>query len=238
MRFLDRFRASRIGSDRLLERQFLVPTPEAEEGPRSREVLQEAREFSFVLVQDEDGLPVLPAFTSEDALLRWIPTGSAYVGLEGKNLLDLLARSDWDRIVVDGADPGAFAITRSAAQELLGAMPYLVPAGPPLRIGEPAEAPPDGFVRELRCACERERAVAEAFVYQFEAVDRDEPPHLAVGLRLDAGVDEAEVGRIARSIGDAIDPQSWGYEFVDFHVLDGDMFDTVRSATVPVFNRV
>lgn len=190
-----------------------------------------------MLVYDEDRLPVLPTFTSEGALLRWNPEGSRYVGLQGKALLEMLAGSDWDRIVVDPAGPDAFAITRSAARELLGAVPFSVPAGSTLAIGQPAQAPPDGFVSDLRRACEGEPAVAEAFLYQLGVLDRDEPPHLTIGLRLDARVDEGDGGRIAESIGRAIEPRSWGYEFVDFQLLDGDMLDTVRSTATAIFRR-
>jgi SseB protein N-terminal domain/SseB protein C-terminal domain len=237
MGFLDRLRRVGPRPDDLFERVLLVPTPDTGEEPRGPEVLAEDREIAFVLVHDEDGLPVLPAFTSEDALLRWNPGGSRYVGLQGKALVEILAGSDWDRIVVDTAGPEAFAITRSAARELLGAVPFSVPAGSTLAIGQPAQAPPDGFVSDLRRACEDEAAVAEAFLYQLGVLERDELPHLTIGLRLDAGVDEEEAERIAQAIGHAADPQSWGYEFVDFQLLEGDMLDTVRSAATTIFRR-
>lgn len=237
MGFLDRVRKSSAHPDDLLERILLVPTPDTGQEPRGLEVLEEDREISFVLLHDEEGLPVLPAFTSEDALLRWDPAGSRYVGLQGKALVEMLAGSDWDRIVVDTAGPKAVAITRSAARELLGAVSHSVPAGSTLLIGQPAQAPPDGFVSDLRRACEGEAAVAEAFLYQVGVLERDELPHLTIGLRLDAGVDEAEAGRIAQSIGRAADPQSWGYEFVDFQLLEGEMLDTVRSAATTIFRR-
>ena len=216
---------------------LLVPTPDTGEEPRGFEVLDESQEISFVFVHDQDGLPVLPAFTSEDSLLRWKPEGSPYIGLQGKVLVKLLADSDWDRIVVDTADPRPFAITRAAARELLGAIRYTVAAGSTILIGQPAQSPPDGLVSALQRACEREPAVAEAFLYQLGILERDEMPHLTIGLRLDAGVDAESAEGLAQRIGDAIDPSSWGYEFVDFQPLEGDMLDTVRSATTAIFQR-
>ena len=82
-------------------------------------VLDEDLEASLVLVTDYDGLAVLPAFTSEAALLRWKPEGGPYLGLEGRFVIEVLARSDWDRLVVDTESPNAFAITRAQALTLL-----------------------------------------------------------------------------------------------------------------------
>lgn len=190
-----------------------------------------------MLLQDEDGRAVLPAFTSESALRRWSPEGSRYIGLQGQALVEMLAGSDWDRIVVDLADPEPVAITRSAAMEPVGTVAYSAPAGSTFVIGQPAQAPPDGLVSNVRRACFGEAAVDEAFLYQFGVLERDELPHLTIGVRLHAEVDQAEKGRIAQSIGRAADPPSWGYEFVDFQFLEGEMLDTVRSEATAIFRR-
>lgn len=215
---------------------LLVPTPETGKPPESG-VLEEDREVSVTFLQDEDGRAVLPAFTSESALRRWNPEGSRYVGLQGQALVEMLAGSDWDRIVVDLADPEPVAITRSAAMELVGTVAYSAPAGSTFVIGQPAQAPPDGLVSNVRRACYGEAAVDEAFLYQLGVVERDEPPHLTIGVRLHEEVDQAEKGRIAQLIGRAADPPSWGYEFVDCQFLEGEMLDTVRSGTTAIFRR-
>jgi SseB protein N-terminal domain len=74
MGFLDRFRGSR-GPDEILERQLLVPTAETWREPGSW-VLDEDTDVPFVVMADHEGRPVLPAFTSEAALVRWMPHGS------------------------------------------------------------------------------------------------------------------------------------------------------------------
>lgn len=96
---------------------LLVPTSNTQELKGWR-VLPEDQDIPLLLVKDEDGNDVLPAFSSEAALLRWKPAGSAYVGLEGHILIELLARSSWDRIVIDGADPEELVITKSDALRL------------------------------------------------------------------------------------------------------------------------
>lgn len=118
--FLSRLRRPGTGGPEILDRSLLVLTPDIGEELRGPEILEEALEIDVVLVTDYDGLSVLPAFTSEAALLRWRPHGSRYIAVQGKVVVDLLARNDWDRIVVDTGSPGAFAITRSDAVRLLG----------------------------------------------------------------------------------------------------------------------
>ena len=190
-----------------------------------------------MLVLDDDGRPVLPAFTSEGALTRWKPQGSACVALQGKVLVEMLARSDWDRMVIDGADRDAIAITRSAVRRLIGMIAYSMPAGSTSRIGQPAQEPPEGLVDALRSACQRELVIAEAYLYQFQIVERDEPPQLTVGLQLQPSVAEGEYQRLAESINADVNPQRWGYESLDYQLLEGDLLDTVRSSEPVILDR-
>lgn len=234
MGFLDRFRGAKPAPDEVLRQELLVPVPDA--GQRGPEMLEEDREISFLVVEDEFGL-VLPAFTSEKALARWKPQGSAYVALQGKVLVEMLAESEWHRMVIDGADPAAFAITRSAALRLLGSTSNSVPAGSTFRIGQPAQRPPDGLVDVLRSACEREPTVEEAYLYQFQIVERDESPYMTVGLRLHPLVEEPEAGRIAQSIGGKVEPHEWGYEFLEIQLLDDQLLDAARSNGVVILRR-
>lgn len=165
------------------------------------------------------------------------PQGSAYVALPGRALVEMLAGSDWDRMVVDGADPTAFALTRSDAGRLVGAAVLSVGAGSAYRIGQPAQPPPDGLVEGLRSACEREPEVLEAYLYQFQIVERDEPPHLALGVRLSPSVGEPEVRRVAQSIVGLVEPARWGYEFLDFHPLDGELLEAARANGTALLQR-
>ena len=68
------------------------------------------------------------------------------MALEGKVLVELLAGSDCDRMVIDGAGPEPRAITRSAARKLIGAASYSIPGGSTFLIGQPAQTPPEGLV--------------------------------------------------------------------------------------------
>ena len=238
MGFLDRLK--RDSRARLQDgdgRVLLVPTPDTGQEPRGPRVLAETEEVSFIVVQDEDGRSVLPVFTSEEAFLRWKPEGSSYVGLPERVLVEILAGSDWHRMVVDGADEDALVITREAARELIGAAHYVVPGGSVLLIGQPAQAPPAGLIDAVRAACERRPAVAEGYLYQMAIVDRDEVPHLAIGLRLDSSLDDEAVRTLVDAVGSEVQPRLWGLDFIDFQVLDDDMLAEVQSSGPPVFRR-
>lgn len=232
MGFLDRFRSSGPSRDDVLERPLLAPTPYLQHAPG--DVTRE-EELSFIVVHDDEGLPVVPAFTSEEALARWKPEGSPYVTLDGKVLVEILAESDWNRMVIDGADTGALGITRADARRMVRITSLSLPAGS-IRIGHPAKPPPDGLVQALLRACERESAVSEAYLYHFQHVELDERPHLAIGLELGPSVDEPDVHRIARSITELVELERWGYEFIDIHFLEGDLLEMVRANGPPVFS--
>jgi hypothetical protein len=237
MGFLDRFRSHEPTPEEILEGELLVLTPHLEGEPGVFEVLGEAREISVVAVVDDEGLQVLPAFTSEATLARWRPEGSPYVALPAEVLVQVLANSEWDRMVVDGQEKHAFAITRSAARRLVGVTDRSVRAGSSFRIGLPAKAPPEGLVDALRVACEREPAVGEAYLYQFQIVEEDEPPYLALGVRLHPPGEAEEAARVARAITDQVNPPAWGYEFLEVHPLDGELLDAARSNGVALLQR-
>ena len=115
----DRLRRSTGVPADLLERELLLLVPDSGEEPIGAQTLTEDRTFSVVSVTDYEGRKVLPAFTTEEALLRWRPEGSRYIGSPGKTVVEILARGDWDRMVVDTESPTAFAMTPLEAAELL-----------------------------------------------------------------------------------------------------------------------
>lgn len=234
MGFLDRFRQSSAATKRVMEQFLLVPRPDAGQESGFR-VTEDGEELSFLVLADDQGLLVLPAFTSEQALARWKPEGSHYVALRGKVLVELLAGSEWDRMVVDGADVTAFAITRSDARRLAGVTHRWVPAESSVRIGHPAKPPPNELVEALLRACEHERLVLEAYLYQFQVVGVDESPYLTIGLRLRPSADTTDTDRVSRSITKQIEPARGGYEFVDLHILDEDLLDMVQANGPPIY---
>jgi hypothetical protein len=104
-------------------------------------------------------------------------------------------------------------------------------------IGQPATPPPEGLTEALVRACAREPLVEAAYLFQMAIVESEEDPHLAVGLELDVPVEAPETSRIVQAIGDAIQPEQWGYEFLDFHLLSDEMLESVSSDAPPVYRR-
>ena len=98
-----------------LSEPLLVLTPPVGDMPTRLGQVEQPSTIDVVLVTDQEGHVVLPAFTSEATLLRWRPEGSHYAQVGGNVLLSLLAHSDWSRIVVDPGSSEAFEVSRGEA---------------------------------------------------------------------------------------------------------------------------
>jgi hypothetical protein len=234
--FLDRFRAAERPPEDFLEREFLIPIPEPPPGlPQGPQILQEDLNIELRLVKDSEGRVVLPAFTSEQRLSNWLREGSPYIAVGGRLLLEVFLSNDWYRIIVDTGDRHVFAIERPQARHMLGLPQF--PRGSRVAVGE-LDVEPE-FRHAVRTACEGEPAVVEAYVYGFALVEGDEKPrpNLTVGLLLQPGVPGARARETFTRLGDAVDPQSHGYAFIDFHALDGEVLEIVRATLPPVFQR-
>jgi hypothetical protein len=86
-------------------------------------VLSQDTAVDLLIVNDDDGRPVLPAFTTEKALNRWAAPGAPFLILPARTVMDLLASDDtpWDRLVVDTNGPGTFTVSAAEARQLLNA---------------------------------------------------------------------------------------------------------------------
>ena len=195
--------------------------------------LEPDEDVAVVVVEDGEGRMVLPAFTSDEELARWKPQGSPYIALPGLAVIEMLAASEWDRIVIDGAGMDPIGMTRTAARELVGETGHSVAPGSTYLIGQPAIAPPRGLIEELREICARPE-IAEAWLYQFQIVDDDEPPYLALGVLPAQTADEMGVEALVRSIGQQLRPRAWGYEFIELHPLADDLLDSARANGIPI----
>ncbi len=218
----------------LFDTQLLLATADTglEAGERVRD---EELSVGVRSIRDESGRPVLPAFTSEKALLRWLPEGSRYVVLRGRDVLELFHDGDWDVLALDAGDPHVRLLSRVDAGRLLGVARKTVPEGTSVLIGQPAKAPPNGFLEEIRQAC-AEAAVIAAYLFQTEVPADDAGPHLAVGIdTADPGDEQA--ARAAESIAERLRPPDWGYDFVDVLPIEGDLLEAVRASAPPVYVR-
>lgn len=218
---------------------LLLILPEGSVATVAGGVTQEDVDLPVVGVHDDEGRAVLPAFTSESAMARWTGDGARYVALPERAVLGILLDGAFDLLVIDGVDAaGGRIVTPAEAESLLGGSATLhIPPGTQIAYGLPAEPPPPGFLDGVRRGCESEIRVLEAFVYQIGFPGLDEPPHLAIGLRLAPGTDPADMSGVVDTIGRHAAPSEWGYPFVDFSVLDDEMRASLVSFTEPVFRR-
>jgi hypothetical protein len=112
-----RFRKRRETYD-WLEPTFLVATIEAaiDDG---EQVLAEDLEVGVRASVDGEGRPFLPVFSGERELVAWIPEGSHFIGLHGRDLLHLFLNGEWDHVVVDPAGPNSRGLSRAGASAQL-----------------------------------------------------------------------------------------------------------------------
>jgi hypothetical protein len=92
-----------------------------------------------------------------------------------------------------------------------------VPAGTTVLRGWPSDPPTAEALARLQDACDRHAELQAVYLTQQMIPERREPPTLLLGLVVDGS---ADVGAIARSIGDASFPLRPGDEYADFIVLD------------------
>jgi hypothetical protein len=82
-------------SKSLLDQELLLATPSVD--GLADGVLEEEREIEVIGVTDASGRSVLPAFSTEQSLLRWATDGSPHIALDGRTVLGLfIAGAQWD----------------------------------------------------------------------------------------------------------------------------------------------
>jgi len=116
----------------LLQSTLLLPSNEAlGPGLGGWTALKKTTRLGLVTTTGPQGERILLAFTDEQALLRWKPTGSSYVGLHAMDLFRLALDNDVAGVLVNVAGPAGGTITR-------GEMEVLASGGTP---GQPFSAP-------------------------------------------------------------------------------------------------
>lgn len=94
---------------------FLVATVE----PRPGQVLEDDLTSAMRSLTDDADRRVLPLFTSEYALTKIYPHGSAWVSVQLSDALRLFVDGDWDVVVVDPDQQDAEEFSRADAELLL-----------------------------------------------------------------------------------------------------------------------
>jgi hypothetical protein len=191
---------------------------------------------------DDDETPFLPAFTSKEILHRFEPDASDPIPLRGSNVLLLLLETDCAGVVIDPGEPDCSTISRSAAEELVGASNEALWAGPKILLASPDEPPPPTLLDAFRTACERDPMVTAAYLVLAAAPGGEAFPRTVLGIQLSSG-DELSDELIASINGLRLIPKAdvaatpTTYMNMDIQVFSGDLLDTVRELGILVYQR-
>lgn len=194
--------ASRRGAffEALAAAEVLIPAP----GPAPAEdrlmSAPPGSEIDLPVIQDE-GRQVVPAFSSMEQLLRFVPEGSGYIQIPVRDLVKLWRDDLW--LGLNPRGPGV--LLGPADVRRLGG--EVVPA--PRRegeylLGEPTEEPA-ALLDAVRAYAERSGTIAAAYRALMVAREEGARPRIVIGLDLVHGADRdtvfAEVGEAARETG-------------------------------------
>lgn len=166
--------------------RFLIPliAELGEEGENAAGVrVDKSQELSIVSVAGPDGRPVLPVFSSVEAMGVWNPDARP-VPAEGVRVALAAAREGTQAVVVDATSSGEFALRRPALWAVAQQRPWSAPWDDPL-------------VRaEFEAAAAGEPSVLGLALRPGDPDARLHRPELTVSLTLAEGLDEAAVGEL------------------------------------------
>ncbi len=195
----------------------------AEEGSRTPD---EGETITFVMVASDEG-DVLPVFTSVDRLLEFRPQGTGYVALPSRALFEMAVASGTASLVVNPASATGGEIFRHELKALAqGRLPLgeteVVPEGTDLRIGQPAQPPPDDVVVAVRRAVAAEERAVEAWLFLIQ--EGANASELAIGIVLAEGLEDDAGNEAMRAIADGA-----GADDLVFMRVDGGLRSTLAN---------
>ena len=194
------------------------------------------------LASGDGDTPFLPAFTSKEILHRFEPEASDPIPLRGSNVLLLLLETDCAGVVIDPGEADCSTISRSEAEELVGASHEALWAGTKILLASPDEPPPPTLLEAFRTACERDPTVAAAYLVLAAAPGGEAFPRTVLGIELSSG-DELSHELIASIHGLRVIPQAevvatpTTYMNLDIQVFSDDLLETVRELGILVYQR-
>ena len=223
----------------MLNTTLVAATPDAPTEERAW-IAREGDQIDLVMLDTEDG-PVLPVFTSVDRLLEWQPEGSGYVALPSRAFFEMVAASGAVRLDVNPGSTTRGTIERDELAALArGRMPLgeteVVAAETEVRIGRPAEPPPDDVVAAVRRAVASEDRAVGAWIFLMQ--QGGSAPEHVVGVVLSAGMTaDAERAAIRKIVEDAGGETPGARELVFMRVDENFQRDLANGAGDLIFAR-
>jgi len=191
----------------------------------------EGDRIDLVMLASDEG-PVLPIFTGVDRLLEYQPDGGGYIALPSGALFEMASASGAVRIHINPGSATQGTIIRRELEALArGRMPLgeteVVAQGTEVRIGRPAQTPPDEVVAAVgQAVASEERAVAAWLFLQQEGANA---PELVIGIVLAEGVTGDAEGAAMRAIVEGAGDQSPGAQELLFMRIDQDLQNDLAS---------
>lgn len=221
------------------ERLFVIkvgPAPEREE----TRMISEGTRLNLRLI-DFNGSPYAAAFTSVDRIAEAVSEKVGYIGMQGKDLLDMLRGQD---IVINPGAAQGKVLTRAEIESILDGSIFrpaetLDVGGKQIVLGQPRVYPRE-LVEALRRLFARSPGVKAAYLAHAFIPGVDKAPHSIIGVEVEPTADSSKIigdaGLMVRELGVLGDGQ-----VVDFVQVKPDTTDTaasyLRQETVPFYKR-
>lgn len=220
----------------LLDSQVYV-LGQSESGGEGVHTLQAGGRISIENWTRQDGSPVIPFFSSVEALQRAIAQESRYLGLPARSLFEMTRgatlvldpKSEFGKEFVPGEIDALLAGGANRAPEV-----RVAAAGTQVLLGQPANQPTRMLQSLIRLLSGRSEVVA-AYLALMHDASLDDAPRLIVGIET-----EGDVDAVLRDVGSVVADTAPEGEPVDiFHVKrgGGGLGDWVVQDVKPFYRR-
>jgi len=171
------------------EAYLLLPSIHDNTNMEQWKTIHEASTLKLTSVYNLDGLKVLGAFTSEEAIFSWAKKPMQYTAMESGDVLKLCQANGIDRIVIDSHLPTMFVLERNRGDVTV----ENITKDSPIRIGTPAKRISGADLEKLRNNFSDVITTEEAYQY---LMTRDQEHSLILAFKLSVNTDNSRKATI------------------------------------------
>jgi hypothetical protein len=219
----------------LLETNLVAATPRLPDAPGTHTV-KAGETLDLITFADPDG-PVLPLFTSADAVSRWRPEPTGIVALPSRALFEMAAVNGTNKIAIDPGSPTSGYLTRYEIEQLargrlpLGRSGDVVAEATEVRIGKPANPPPPQALTAIQAQLDAEPRALRAWYFLMQR--GTQPPELVIAIQFALGADP-QSGAM-RTVIDAAGQECESVRSLSFIVADESWQTSLASGAGELF---
>jgi hypothetical protein len=236
----------------ILSSTFTIPTPELPEGfrtPGGKPPLPNTR-VDIVVINNNNGQKVTPAFTDSEALQVWDPNTPS-LGLKPQAFFQMVMETDIQQVVINPYDPRrkmirpGGVVTR-AEMDLLARGIIPTPIGPKgvqfklktdqkVNIGFPTVRLSPEVEESLKTIATQNPEIAELYLFQMETPAGTW--QIVVGMQIDKTLPREREEELAIRFGETIQPKLEKGQSLDFLALRGEFGEAVKAQGMAIFRR-